>query len=294
MKLIEDEGLRVKKLIINIIVLVIALRGVSKYNVEEHQSPLFDRLIIDSLAPMQSSVTYLKRKFSSIFEYYVMNVNASKENTELKKKISVLNGHLFQFEELAEENKRIKELLQFGKEIPMKKVLAQIVAWDAASDYKVLRINKGSADGLKLQSTVVTSKGLVGYVYRLTNHFADILTILDSNNRVDGLIKRIRSHGIVEGHSGEKCVMKYVTRTEPVILNDLVLTSGLGNIYPKGLKIGRVTRIERESYGITQYIEITPSVDFGRLEEVIVLVSPDDKRRQLEWEALDNPEPHED
>jgi rod shape-determining protein MreC len=145
-----------------------------------------------------------------------------------------------------------------------------------------------------LQAPVVTSVGLVGYIYRLTDHFADILTVLDNNNRVDGLIQRVRAHGIVEGYSSEKSLMKYVSRTEPIILGDVVITSGLGNIYPKGIRVGGVSKIERESYGITQYVEITPAVDFGLLEEVVILLAEGDEQKRREWEALDQMEESDD
>ncbi len=287
LKLVEDESHR-WKLVINILVLIIGLRGVSESDARSQKVSLFERLMIDMFAPMQKSVTYIKDQSSSFFDHYLTNVSASKENELLKKKIEELQSDAFSHEEIAGENTRLKELLGFGKKIPAKKILAQVVAWDSSSDFKVIRINKGIDDKIKLQAPVVTAQGLVGYVYRLTNHFADILTILDSNNRVDGIIKRIRSHGIVEGYSGNKCIMKYVARTEPVILNDLVLTSGFGNIYPKGLRVGTVSKIERESYGITQEIEIKPSVDFGRLEEVIVLNMSGDVNKEIEWKALDD------
>ena len=244
--------------------------------------------MVDFFAPMQKSVTFVHNSFTSVFDDYIANVNASKQNSNLNMKISDLESRIFGYKEIELENKRLKKLLDFGQELPYKKVLAQIVARDASSDFRVLRVNKGLKDGLKLQSTVVTGAGLVGFVYRLTDHFADILTILDPNNRVDSLIKRIRAHGIVEGDSNRRCLMKYVNRTEPIILNDEVLTSGLGNLYPKGILIGKISKIERESYGMTQDVRISPSVDFGKLEEVIVLVSESDKKKDLEWEALDN------
>ena len=81
--------------------------------------------------------------------------------------------------------------------------------------------------------------------------------------------------------------MKYISRAEPIILGDVVITSGLGNIYPKGIKVGTVSRIERESYGITQDVEINPAVDFGRLEEVVILLSDEDEQKRREWQALD-------
>jgi rod shape-determining protein MreC len=260
---------------------------VSTRDFTRQETSAFENIMVDFFAPMQKSVTFVHDSFTSVFDDYIANVNASKENSKLNMKISDLESRIFTYKEIELENKRLKELLDFGQELPYKKVLAQIVARDASSDFRVLRVNKGLKDGLKLQATVVTGAGLVGFVYRLTDHFADILTILDPNNRVDSLIKRIRAHGIVEGDSDRQCLMKYVNRTEPIILNDEVLTSGLGNLYPKGILIGKISKIERESYGMTQDVKISPSVDFGKLEEVIVLVSEGDKKKDLEWEALD-------
>lgn len=288
MKLVEAEGQKLK-VCLNIIVLALSLYGVSSRNLTYKESSSFENLMVETFAPMQRSITYLRNQVSSFFENYVANVSASKENFILVKKIGELEENIFSFEQMTKENIRLKQLLAFGEEIQRKKVLAQVVAKDASSDYQVLRINKGMKEGLTLQSTVVTSEGLVGYVYRLTDHFADVLTIIDSNNRVDGMVERIRSHGIIEGDSDDRAIMKYVARTEPIILNDLVLTSGFGNIYPKGIRIGKVSRIERESYGITQSIEINPSVNFSRLEEVVVLVASDNSARKLEWQALDQP-----
>ncbi len=287
MKLIETQEQRYK-LFVNLFVMGLSLFGMTRREHNYNESSVFERFMIDSLAPMQRSMGLVKFEISNFFEFYLNNINASKENQNLKKSISELNNQIFSYHELDKENTRLKELMEFGNDIPSRKVLAQIVAWDSSSDFKILRINKGHADGIKLQSPVITSLGLVGYIYRLTDHFADILTVLDPNNRIDGLIARIRSHGIIEGLSTDRIIMKYVARTEPVVLDDLVVTSGLGNIYPKGVQIGTVSKIERESYGITQYIEVTPAVDFSKLEEVVILVSDAKLWKQKEWDALDN------
>ncbi len=275
------------KAIINCIVLIVALLGVSQQGDTVSQQSVFEEFLADTLAPLQKAVNSTHRAIVTIVEDYVLNINARRENRLLAGRIEELHQKLFAMTELELENKRLKALLAFGEEMQIGRVLAQIVAWDANSDFKVMRVNKGINDGVKLQATVVTAGGLVGYVYRLSQHYADILTILDSNNRVDGILQRTRSHGIVEGVSKDKCMMKYVARTEPVILNDIILTSGLGNIFPKGIKVGVVSRIERESYGITQAIEVNPAVNFSQLEEVIILVGPENKMRYFEWEALD-------
>tara|TARA_R110002072_G_scaffold1989_4_gene16532 strand:- start:8763 stop:9563 length:801 start_codon:yes stop_codon:yes gene_type:complete len=251
------------------------------------KTSFFENVVIDIVAPIQKSVTTINSNITGFFVNYVANVDASKKNIMYQKTIADLKGQLFELDEVIRENERLKNFLEFGESLPYKQVLAQVVAWDSNSDFKVIRINKGLKQGIKLQAPVITAEGLVGYVFRLTNDFADVLTVLDPNNRIDGIIQRVRTHGIVEGYSQERSIMKYVSRTEPIILNDLVITSGLGNIYPKGIKIGTVSRIERESYGITQYVEIFPAVDFGRLEEVAVLIGTKNIQRQKQWKALD-------
>lgn len=282
-----DEATQRHKIFLNVAVLSLALFSLSKRDFSAKEITPFDNFMIGAFSPMQSSVTFMKSRTSSFFEHYLMNIGASEENVLLKKQVLDLESQNFQFGQVAKENKRLKNLLQFEGNSGLQKVLAQIIAWDANSDFKVLRINKGKTDGVELQSSAITSEGLVGYIFRLTDHYSDIITILDPNNRVDALVERTRSHGIVEGHSRSKAIMKYLAGTEPVILGDLVLTSGLGNIYPKGFKVGKITRIERKSYGMTQSIEITPTVDFSTLEEVVILVTPHNELKEKEWAALD-------
>lgn len=283
---LELQNKRIR-IITSVIVIFISLLSFSKRDRSLAETSTFENIMIDSFAPIQRSVDYLNDQVSFLFSHYIANISASKNNLQLGSRIKDLEGRLFYYDELKRENRRLKELLRFADELPFNRILAQVVARDASSDFKVIRINKGYKDGIRLQSPVVTADGLVGYIFRLTDHFADVLTVLDQNNRVDGLIQRVRAHGIVEGDSVTKCRMKYVSRKEPIILNDYVITSGLGNIYPKGIKIGVVSRIEREGNEITQLVEITPSVDFGSLEEVMILIGQEKVIRKKEWRALD-------
>ena len=287
MKIIETQPNRLKT-ICDALILLISLIVFSQQKDDFKKGTAFEQFLINFFAPIQNSITYAHGRASGFFNNYLANINASKENKVLQKKVAFLEEKIFVYKELAKENERLKELLQFDEGMAIRGVLAQVVGWDTSSDFKSLRINRGAKDGLKLQSTVVTSEGVVGYVYRMTDHFSDVLTIMNPKNRIDGIVERIRSHGIVEGFSGQKCIMKYVNQTDPLILNDIVLTSGLGNIYPKGLKIGTVSRIKRENYETMQYVEITPSVNFSRLEEVIVLVSKNKPTKTKEWNVLNS------
>lgn len=280
MKNIINETSRAK-VINSFIVMVIAVYGISQQNFKYDSMSLFQRFMFEALGPLQQGTTSVKRYFDSILDHYVFLVNASKENDKLHKKISKLNNKIFTLSEINKENLRLKSLLEFGKDIQRKKVLAQVVGWDASNEFKVLKINKGSNHGLKLLAPVITMNGLVGYIYSLSPNFSEILTILDQNNHVDAIVDRTRSHGIVEGINEFKCRMKYVLRNEPVKEGDEVLTAGLGEIYPKGIKVGKVSDISKKNHDLVQKIEIIPSVDFARLEEVLVLLEQEENTEKL-------------
>ncbi len=250
--------------------------------------------MIEVLAPLQRGTLSLKESVAYTVDHYITIVNTSKENEELKKEVNLLQGEIFSLKEVRQENERLKQLLEFGKAIVRKKVLAQIVSWDSSNEFKVLRINKGEIHGLKLMSPVITTTGLVGYIYRLGANYSDILTILDQNNRVDSLVVRTRTHGIVEGDSGFTCHMKYVNRTEKLELEDIVITAGLGEIYPKGIKVGTISHIDKENFGITQKVEVRPSVDFHKLEEVVVLVDDGREKKLLSEELPATEQTNED
>jgi rod shape-determining protein MreC len=258
------------KILHTVIVLAIALFGMSQKKLTYEKTSMFQVMVIEIVGFGQSKTMSVKESITSFFDHYIFIVNTSKVNKKLVHKVHKLENKIFQYEEVKKENGRLKQLLQFGKELKREEVLAQIISWDSNNAY-VFKINKGSNHGIKEQSPVITLNGLVGYVYRVTPNYSDVLTIQEQNNRVDAIVTRTRSHGIVEGTSNETCRMKYVVRTEEVREGDQIITAGLGNIYPKGIKVGVISNVEKETYGITQYIEVTPSVDFHRLEEVVIL-----------------------
>jgi rod shape-determining protein MreC len=249
---------------------ILALIAFVRQDYSSKDVSYFEGVMIEAFAPLQRKTLSFKESVTSFFDHYIFIVNTSKENRRLENEISALKSKIFSLAELEKENERLKKLLDFGEEIKRNKVLAQVVSLDSSNQFKVLRINKGEKHGLQKLDPVITTDGLVGYVYKVSQNYADILTILDQNNRVDVIVSRTRSHGILEGIAKDKCLIKYVARTEQVELGDDVITAGLGNIYPKGLRVGKITKIDKENYGVTQSIELTPSVDFNKLEEVVV------------------------
>ena len=272
MRRIITESSKVK-IINNLLVIILATYGLSQKRFDLEEMTLFQRLVIEVVSPVQKGIMASRSEILNVVDNYFMIVNTSKENEFLKNKIQRLEHDLFIMEETRRENLRLKQMLSYSEELGPEKILAQVIGWDSANQFKVLRLNRGSKDGITLMSPVITNSGLVGYIYRVGYNYSDVLTILDPNNRVDAIVERTRTHGIVEGVFNYMCSLKYVSRTEPIELGDRLITAGVGGIYPKGVKVGMITNIEQESSGMTLSVEVTPSVDFHQLEEVIVLLA---------------------
>ncbi len=273
MKLIQESSKT--KIVNNLIVGMLAVYGISQKQFNLSEPSLFHQVVTEVISPVQEGLANSKKSISSLWDNYLSIVNTSKENNVLKKQISRLESDLTSMEEMRKENLRLKRLLSFTDEQPYNKIMAQVVGWDSANEFKVIRLNKGTKHGIRTMAPVVTDHGLVGYVYRATENYSDVLTILDQNNRVDIVVERTRTHGIVEGVFNFKCALKYITRNEPVEVGDKLITAGVGGIYPKGLKVGMITDITKENFGMTLSIEVVPSVDFDKLEEVLVLTPSD-------------------
>jgi rod shape-determining protein MreC len=271
MKKFVSESSKIK-IINNLIVLGIAILGFSqkKFNMEDLS--FFQKVLVEVIAPVQKTITSTQKSASNLVDNYVRIVNTSKENKYLVNRISQLENDLFTYEELRRENQRLKKLLSYGDEIAGNKIMARVIGWDSGNEFKVLRLNKGERDGLKVMAPVVTHQGLVGYIYRIGYNYADVLTILDPNNRVDVIVERTRTHGIVEGIYNFECILKYIMKNEPVRIGDKLVSAGVGGIYPKGIKIGIINAIDKSVTGMTQAINISPTVDFQNIEEVMVLI----------------------
>lgn len=279
MKNFSSDASRLK-LITNILVIGISIIGIINHDFRSRENSTFHILVMDIFSPIERGTLSMKESLVSFVDHYFNLVNVSKENLVLRKEIENLKGELFIQKETLLENERLKKMFQFAEELKLEKVLAQVTGWDTSNEFKVLRVNKGASDGIKVMSPVVTMNGLVGYVYSVSDSFADILTILDQNNRVDAIVSRTRTHGILEGLSGFTCRLKHVPKSHEVEIGDEILTAGLGNIYPKGIKIGSITRVDKTNISLTQDIDITPSVDFQKLEEVLILIDKEEEKRK--------------
>ena len=150
---------------------------------------------------------------------------------------------------------------------------AGIIAAAASPDFRTVTIDKGSSDGLLRDMAVIEPAGVVGRVVVTAPRAAKVQLLVDRNAAAGALIERSRAQGVALGVGDEWLRLGFVSETSDVIVGDVVVTSGIDGIFPKGFVIGRVDRIEKNGLAYFEIV-VRPAVDFSRLEEVLVVLTP--------------------
>ncbi|MCB0417082.1 MAG: rod shape-determining protein MreC [Bdellovibrionales bacterium] len=234
-----------------------------------------DNIIISATGYLQSQSIYFVRGAQSFVEKYLLLVNTQSENEELKKELAYLRTKLAALQEVETENARLREGLRFSSQLEQQLLAAHVIAHDVSSDYFGIRVDRGSDDGVKPGMGVISPAGLVGRILRVTKNYADVLTLVDPTSNIDAVIQRTRARGIISGQAKRVlCSLKYVDRLEDVAVNDTVVSSGFGSIFPKGLLVGYVTDVVPNPSGVLQKITVKSAVDIYRLEEVFIVFPP--------------------
>jgi rod shape-determining protein MreC len=201
------------------------------------------------------------------------------ENKRLHQKVMELSLRNFRLNEEHLENERLRELLGFRSQLEHKVIPAHVVAKDPNRRYFSVLIDKGAQEGVKRNMPVVNMHGLVGKIVVVSPHSSVVQLMIDPRFRASAKDQRSRMFGIIKPESGFTLRLDNVPLREDVRVGDFVISSGLGGIFPPGIKIGVVTAVESSetfskedrSFGIFKMIQVKPSVDFSSLEELFVL-----------------------
>lgn len=202
----------------------------------------------------------------------------ARENAALRSQNAVLQQQLLATTEAGAENGRLRELLKLRERLPHKVVVARVTGRDASNWWKSIQIDRGARDGLRENLPVINAHGIVGKTVSVTKGEARVLLVVDPNCKVSALLQDAREHGVVGGMerafaSEPGCRMTYVNRAAHVRVGEPIVSSGFGGVFPKGILIGTVLSCSlNPQTGMYQDIEIRPSVDFRRLEEVMVIL----------------------
>jgi len=262
---------RFRLFITAVLFLFLALVLLALYAREDRQTSLVEKVLMQVAFPFQQGAQKTFLWFKEVGEDYVFLSRVQQENRDLRKVIDGLKEENNRLRESIQTDERLKKLSSFRSQFPYPSQLAQIYARGASSWFKTVLINKGAGNGVAKDMAVATSEGVVGRVIEVSPGTAKVLLIIDPNSAVDVIIQRSRAQGIMEGKIDEICILKYVQKNEDVQVGDIVVTSGLGGVFPKGLLVGTVSQVDPMRPGIFQYIEVNPSVDLAKLEEVLVL-----------------------
>jgi rod shape-determining protein MreC len=232
------------------------------------------RVGISLVAPFQEIVTGSVRFTRSIWQNYFLLVSVAHENEVLKKSLNQLVEKNNEWHEIELANARLRNLLNFQKAPTHRVVAAEVIAKDPSGWFKTVIIDKGSLDGLQKGLPVVLPTGIAGQVIEVSGRYAKVMLIIDRNSAVDALVQRSRARGIIKGESADQCRFEFVLRKHDVQIGDTVIASGLDGVYPKGLRIGRVSDLSQRGSDIFYDITVTPFVDYEKLEEVLVILQP--------------------
>ncbi len=229
-----------------------------------------ERVTISIISPIQKTVSGTINGTRDIWYTYFMAVRAVEENTVLHQKLGKALEIQNRYEELELENLRLKKFVEFVDTVPDTYVAAQIIARDPSPWFKTIMINKGKKDGLTKGSPVVVSEGIVGQVINVAGNYSRVLLIIDQNSAVDALVQNSRVRGIVKGNNEENCSFVYALRKDQVTEGEMLISSGMDQVFPKGLKIGKISKVTKVHSQLFQDITVETSVDFDKIEEVLV------------------------
>jgi rod shape-determining protein MreC len=265
---------RNRVLLTSALCLLLAAGLVVRTGRERTRTDALGRFFLEVMAPLQRATSAVGRTLEGGWQGAVDLWRARAENERLRARA---RGRARARAPLADgeiENARLRRLVDFRATLQGDLLTARVIGHDATGLARTILIDRGESDGVVKGAAVLAPEGIVGHVFLASRRAARVLLVSDHNSGVDAVVQRSRARGIVQGAVDGDCTLKYVKRTEDVQVGDLVVTSGLDGIFPKGLPVGRVIAVDKRGQGLFQHAEVQPRVSFDQLEEVLVTRGP--------------------
>lgn len=223
------------------------------------------------IMPVQRLLVSAAQQVRGFWDGYLQLMQVRQDNVRLQRQVEELQGQLTHYQEAYFQQQRLRELLGFRALQFPRALVAEVVGIDPSAWAEVITINKGSRAGLRKDVPVATHHGLVGRTVEVVPNYASVLLLTDRRSAVDVLIQRSRARGIVVGKSRRLCELRYVDLHVDIQVGDTIVSSGVGEVYPKGLFIGTVAAVHQRPQGLFHEVDVRPAVDLTKLEEVLVL-----------------------
>jgi rod shape-determining protein MreC len=244
-------------------------------NIPHRQSAnLVERSVLTLFSPLMKPAARASGFFEDAWENYFNLVGVRRENLRLRDQIKELNTRLVAADEIMLASQRLEKLLDRKASLKAPVLSASVVGEDLSSWFRTLVIDRGSSSGVMEGMAVVAAEGVVGQIVKVADGTSRVLLLTDHASGIAATIQRTRARGVVKGKGEGFCSLEFTTRDEDVKVGDMVITSGIGGVFLKGLPIGEVTMVKRGEYGIFQAVTLRPLVNIPHLEEVLVVLRP--------------------
>jgi len=243
--------------------------------------PILQVVTFGGFSEVQRGTTSILDGVSGLWTGYVALRQVQTENDALKLEMQSLQVRLQQERAEAQRTDNLRQLLELRERANLDTAAAEVIAGAASPDFRTVTIDKGSSEGLATDMAVISPAGVVGRVILPSRRASKVQLLIDRNAAAGALIERTRVQGVVIGVGDGTLLMQYVPGSSDVKTGDLVVTSGIDGIYPKGFVIGTVDHADRGS-GAYHDIVVRPAVDFSRLEEVLIVKTPPASRGLVE------------
>ena len=277
-KKIRKEKITAKKIVALIFVFISVFCSVFFAARGRFATPVTDGLAMSIMSPFQRVFSWVGSQLAFVKDTVTEISHLHEQNKLLREEVEILRAQNLTASEYASENQRLRNLLGYKQAaIQFDLVAASVIGRESASWSSVIVINRGTLDGVANNMAVVTEMGLVGHVMEAGVNSSKVQLLIDPRSAVGTLIQRPESRvaGIVEGDIKNPSYPRMVNipKDSDVQVEDMVVTSGFGGVYPKGIVVGKIVEIHNEEGGLLKYGVIDTSVDFQKLEDVAIIVA---------------------
>jgi rod shape-determining protein MreC len=263
-------------------VLGLAVQVNVKRTIDSEPTRLIRIWAVGAVTPLEKALGWVQTSTGNIWHNYFYLRGVRAENRNLKAQIEQMRIEQVRISQDADQARRLQALLGFKEQFISQTMAAQVIGGSGSESSLSVFIDKGYNDGIRPDMAVITADGIVGKVLRAdpaNRHVSQVLLINDQSSGVGAILDKTRLQGILKGTPAGEVVLEKVMSDETVSAGEIVLTSGGDNIFPKGLVIGKVTKVAPGS-DLFLNIHVTPSADLSKLEEVLVVTKIDERQSQ--------------
>jgi rod shape-determining protein MreC len=230
-------------------------------------------MLMEAVRPLLVVESEMADDGSDFVHSYFDLVSVRQENVRLKQQLAQLESQQRRMVELEAENHHLADLLELREALGTSTVASNVIGSDATGLSRTLLLSEGAREGLRRGMAVISIDGVVGKLIAVSPEAARVLLVSDHNSALDAFDQRSRARGIIAGVVEDGLTMKYVDRSEDVKSGDVIVTSGLDGIFPRGLLVGTVARVSQEGPGLFLNVDVKAAVKFRELEQVMILTT---------------------